>query len=185
MLASLALHKSWIVFVGTFFLGESVVLAASALAAHGSWSVIAVAGWAFAGTVASDTAWFRTARSGLGRWSSGPRAERLNRATDRLDRMTGARPHRALTFVKFIYGTRVASIAYMAVREVPLRTFVAFDSIGTAVWLAVMIPVGWMMGVGLSSLGADLRRFEWILLAMVLAAAARRGAGRWRTRPEA
>jgi membrane protein DedA with SNARE-associated domain len=176
------LHKSWIVFVGTFFLGESVVLAASALAAQGSWTAAAVAGWAFAGTLASDTIWFRTARLGLDRWSDGERAERLARATARLDRLVGEHPHRALTFIKFVYGTRIASIAYMATRNVPTRRFIAFDAIGTCLWLAVMIPIGWAIGRGLDHLGADLKEVEWIVLGIVLAAAAVRGIQRWRTR---
>lgn len=179
MFESLALHKSWIVFVGTFFLGESVVLAASALAAHGSWSVAAVAGWAFAGTVASDTLWFRTARLGLDRWSTGAKAGRLSRATVRLDRLTGDHPHRALMFVKFVYGTRIASIAYMAVRGVPAHRFVVFDAIGTCIWLAVMIPIGWAIGLGLDRLGADLKRVEWLVVGIVLVVAVGRGFRRW------
>lgn len=181
---SLALHKSWIVFVGTFFLGESVVLTASALAAQGSWSVMVVAAWAFAGTVASDTLWFRTARAGLDRWSTGKRAERLARATFRLDRLAGDHPHRALTFVKFVYGTRVASIVYMAIRQVPATTFVLFDSIGTAIWLAVMIPIGWGIGLGLDRLGADLREFEWFVIGILLVAAVVRGIRVWSKNPK-
>lgn len=183
MIASLALHKSWIVFVGTFFLGESVVLTASALAAQGSWSLVAVVGWAFAGTVTSDTMWFRTARLGLDRWSSGVRAERLARATARLDRLSGEHPHRALLFVKFLYGTRIASIAYMAIRNVPSGRFIVYDSMGTAVWLAVVVPVGWMIGHGLDRLGADIKRVEWLVLGIVLAVAAVRGIRQWRTQP--
>lgn len=181
MLSTLALHKSWIVFVGTFFLGESVVLVSAALAATGTWSVWAVVGWAFAGTVISDTAWFRTARLGLGRWTSDSgRAARLALTTRRLDRLSGAHPHRALLFVKFVYGTRIASIAYMALRQVPAGRFVVFDSIGTAVWLAVMVPLGWAIGMGAESLGADLKRFEWAILGIVLVGAAAKGYMAWR-----
>jgi len=182
VIESLALHKSWIVLVGTFFLGESVVLAASALAAHGSWSWQAVAGWAFVGTVASDSLWFRAASTGLGRWSTGDRAKQLRRATSMVDRITGAHPHRALIFVKFVYGTRIASIAYMAFRGVRPRTFVTFDAVGTLLWLAVMIPVGWAIGLGLDRLGADLRRLEWLVLGIVLAGATAQGIRRWQNR---
>ena len=185
MIGSLALHKSWIVFVGTFFLGESVVLASAALAAQGTWSVAAVAAWAFAGTVVSDSVWFRSAGLSLDRWSTGHRADRLERVTKRLDRATGAHPHRALVFVKFIYGTRIASIAYMAIRRVPLRRFVTFDSIGTMLWLAVMIPIGWGIGKGLDQLGADLKRVEWVILGAVLVAATVKGLMRWRARSKA
>jgi len=182
VIETLALHKSWIVFVGTFFLGESVVLTSSALAAHGSWSVAAVAMWAFAGTVLSDTVWFRSAAMGLDRWSAGERGERMVRLSARLDRLGGDRPYRALLFVKFVYGTRIASLAYMAARGVPLRKFVTFDAIGTGLWLAVMIPLGWLIGRGLDNLGADLKRFEGAILTVVLITAAIKGGRWWRAR---
>ncbi|MDH3306653.1 MAG: hypothetical protein OEO77_03935 [Acidimicrobiia bacterium] len=91
----------------------------------------------------SDTIWFRSAAMGMGRWQADPdRKESLGLATSRLDRLAGKRPHRALLFIKFLYGTRIASLAYMAVRNVPTRTFVLFDAAGTTLWLAVMIPIG-------------------------------------------
>lgn len=183
MLSSLALHKSWIVLLGTFFLGESVVLAASALAAQGTWSVGAVAGWAFLGTVVSDTVWFRSASAGIERWTSDAgRNARLTRTSERLDRLTGEHPHRALLFVKFVYGTRIASLVYMAIRRVETHRFVIFDSIGTTLWLAVMIPIGWAIGSGLENLGADLRKIEWLILGAVVVAAVVKGINRWRKR---
>jgi membrane protein DedA with SNARE-associated domain len=182
VIETLALHKSWIVFVGTFFLGESVVLTSSALAAHGSWSVAAVAVWAFAGTVLSDTVWFRSATIGLNRWSAGEKDERMIRLAARLDRLGGDRPYRVLLFAKFVYGTRIASLAYMAARKVPLRKFIIFDAVGTLFWLAVMIPLGWAIGRGLDNLGTDLKRLEGVILTAVLLAAAIKGGLWWRAR---
>ncbi len=180
MLSALALHKSWIVLVGTFFLGETVVLASSALAAQGSWSWQAVAGWAFLGTVVSDTVWFRSIGAGVTRLLDDQGDGKLRSAADRLERLTGEHPHRALLFVKFLYGTRIASISYMALRRVRLRTFVGFDSAGTALWLAVMIPIGWAIGRGLAALGARLRDIELAILILVLAAALVKGAISWK-----
>lgn len=179
MISALALHKSWVVFLGTFVFGESVVLASSALAAHGSWSWQAVAGWAFLGTVVSDTVWFRSAAAGIERWTVGERGARLAVAARRLDRVTGERPHRALLGVKFMYGTRVASIAYMAIRKVRLATFVTFDAVGTALWLGVMIPIGWAIGKGVDQAGVRLREVEWLVLGIIVAAAATKGARQW------
>lgn len=180
MLTSLALHKSWIVFVGTFFLGETVVLASSALAAQGSWSWQAVAAWAFLGTVVSDTVWFRSIGAGVTRLMEDREDTKLQTAARRLERLTGEKPHRALLFVKFLYGTRIASISYMAFRRVRLGTFVGFDSAGTVMWLAVMIPIGWAIGRGLEALGAQLRDIELAILLLVLAAALVKGVVGWK-----
>ncbi|MFQ5523744.1 MAG: hypothetical protein ACE5F5_09215 [Acidimicrobiia bacterium] len=183
LLSSWALHKSWVVFVGTFFLGESVVLASAALAAQGTWSVTAVAGWAFAGTIVADTVWFRSARLGIERWTTDPvRASKLAEASSRLDRVSGAHPHRALLFVKFLYGSRIASIVYMALRQVQVKRFVLFSGMGTALWLAVMIPIGWAIGMGFGNLGVDLRNVERAILGVVLAGVVVKGVTSWRAR---
>ncbi len=179
MLSTLALHKSWVIFVGTFFLGESVVLASSALAAQGSWSWQAVAAWAFLGTVVSDTFWFRSVGAGVAGLVDRRDEGRLQAAADRLERLTGEHPHRALLFVKFLYGTRIASISYMALRRVRLAKFVGFDSVGTALWLAVMIPIGWAIGRGLDRFGTRLREVEWAILGVVLLAACVKGLRSW------
>jgi membrane protein DedA with SNARE-associated domain len=50
------------------------------------------------------------------------------------------------------------------------------------VWLAVMIPLGWLIGVGLDNLGADLKRLEGVILTVVLVMAAIKGGRWWRAR---
>jgi len=56
---------------------------------------------------------------------------------------------------------------------------------GTGIWLAVMMPIGWAIGLGLNRLGADLIRVEWVVLVVLgilLVAVAGRGITRWRAR---
>ena len=54
-------YHSWIILAGTFVFGDSIVLAASGLAAHGQWPVSSVILWSFLGTLISDTMWFKLA----------------------------------------------------------------------------------------------------------------------------
>lgn len=174
---------SWWVLPGTFVLGESIVLSAAALAAQGAFPVWMVALWAFVGTVASDNVWFRV----LGRAFSAvnrkeERAERLARHVARLDRVTGDHPHRALLFVKFIYGTRILSISYLAVRKVSTRTFAIFDAVGTLIWLAVIVPVGYAGGRVLDRIGVDLRQLQVGFVVVVVLAIGLRLVAAWRTR---
>lgn len=183
MVAGLSLASWWVVFVGTFFLGESVILGAAALAAQGTSSVWSVAGWAFAGTVLSDTVWFTSAGRAVAVVNrDGERAARLARHGQRLDRWTGTHPQRALLFIKFVYGTRILSITYLAWRRVDPATFVAFDAAGTAVWLAAIVPVGFFGGRGLERAGVDLTRFEVGFAVVVVVAVVVRAAMLWRRR---
>lgn len=157
-------YQSWIILAGTFVFGDSVVLAASGLAAHGQWSVGSVILWSFLGTLISDTLWFKLADRTLQKIVSDPAREAsFVRMTDRMDRWVGESPHRGLLFVKLLWGTRTLSIVYMASREVSTRTFILFDAVGTLLWLAVLVPVGFLAGRGVANLSADLTRLEYAL----------------------
>lgn len=46
MIESILLYPSWMILFGTVLFGDSIVLAASAMAATGRWSVWAVLIWA-------------------------------------------------------------------------------------------------------------------------------------------
>lgn len=186
MLTSLITYRSWIVFVGTFFFGDSVVLAAGALAAQGHWQLPWVFAWALLGTVISDTVWFSMSGRALARIRRDPdRLARLNRVTAKLDRWVGDHPHRGLLFVKLLYGTRVLSLVYMSVRRVPTRRFVTFDAFGAMLWLAVLLPIGWFAGTQLAAMERSVPRVEVLLLVVaVLGVAARKG-WRWMRRSEA
>ena len=171
------------VFLGTVVLGESVILAAAALAAQGSWSIWSVAVAAFTGTILSDAMWFLLAGRLVDRIERDPdRSARLHRHASRLDRWTTGRPHLALLFGKFVYGTRILSIAYISVRDTHLKRFLGFDAVGTVIWLAVILPIGYAAGRGIERAGVDLTRVEPALAAVVVAAIAIRGVTEWRRR---
>ena len=118
--------------------GETVVLAAVVVATQGVWSLTDVMLWCFAGTVASDAAWFRLAGAVDERWLAERAGPRRRRVLASLRGLTGERPWAALVFIKFLYGSRFLMLVYLATRRVPLRRFLAFDALGTVLWLAVL-----------------------------------------------
>lgn len=151
MTEHLAAYPAPAIFVGALLFGETVIVPAAALAAHGRWTIPAVIGWAFAGTVTADIAWFVAANRSLGRFARDLDQRREHSdALAWLGRRAGARPARTLLFVKFVYGTRILSIAYLSSRGVSGREFVLYDAVGTAIWLAVIVPVGWLVGRGVA-----------------------------------
>lgn len=183
MLSSLIAYRSWIVFAGTFFFGDSIVLAAGALAAQGHWAVWSVFGWALLGTVMSDTLWFSMSGRTLARIRRDPeRLIRFDRLVARLDVWVGDHPHRGLLFIKLLYGTRVLSLVYMSVRAVPRRTFVLFDAIGATVWLAVLLPLGWFAGTQLAVWQRSVPKAELVLLVVVVTGFAIRKGWSWARR---
>ena len=160
----LSSYHSWIILVGTFVFGDTVVLAAAGLAAHGQWSVWAVVAWAFMGTLASDSMWFKLADRRLKRIrTDAAKLHNFERVTARLDGWVGSQPHRGLLFIKFVWGTRMLSIVYMAAKRVSFGRFFVFDTFGIVLWLAIMVPIGWFVGKGMAGLGETLTRVEYAL----------------------
>lgn len=179
----LATHHAWIVFFGAFFLGETLILTASALAAHGHFSVFAVVIWAYLGTVLSDGMWFLLARPAkLFFDRSGRGRVRYQRVLEWLDRRFGPHPERALLFIKFVYGARLATIVYLAIRRVRFRTFMGMNGAGAAPWLAAVVTVGWLAGKGLSYLGPQLSRLEYLLPLVLALALIIQGVVKWLSR---
>lgn len=162
--------------------GETVVLAAVAVAVEGGWSLAEVVAWCFLGTVASDVAWFGLARVADDRWrrrrEPGPRQQR---ALAWMREHTGERPYLALLVIKFLYGSRFLMLVYLATRRVSLRHFLLYDAIGTAVWLAVLVPLGWLLARGLVTASAA-GRLDLFALALVgVLVAWRGGVVAWRS----
>lgn len=159
--------------------GETVILAAVIVATQGEWSLTEVVLWCFVGTVASDALWFRLAGVVDARWLQRREASaRQRRAVAWLRRRTGERPHLALLFIKFLYGSRFLMLVYLATRRLSLRRFLLFDSVGAAVWLAVLVPIGWLLGHGLMTAAAA-GRLDLAIGGVVVALLVTRGTFVW------
>ncbi|MEK7540432.1 MAG: VTT domain-containing protein [Patescibacteria group bacterium] len=168
LLQSLEGLEEPIVFVGSFLFGETVILSGSYLAGQGVWSVVVVYIWALLGTLAADAAWFYLGPKGLRlmhRWEKVKHKHEAIIAA--LQRHVGDKPFLAMLFIKFLYGTRILTIIYLSSVKVRFWTFMLFDLIGTAVWLVVMVGVGWLAGKGLADVLPAVRSVEYLLTGIV------------------
>lgn len=140
------------VFAGAFFFGDSVILTAAYVAGQLSWSPIPLFLAALLGTVLSDTLWFLFGAKLLSRFND---AKFLKKEREKMSgfvqRLVGERPLPALIMVKFLYGSRVAMILYVASRGMSFATFTFFNAIGAVVWLLVFIPLGYLAGRGIGT----------------------------------
>lgn len=176
----LATHHAWPIFFAAFLFGETLIIPAAALAAHGQFSPWAVGAWAYLGTFVSDALWFRLAgiaERHLAKHEG--RLHRYQRVLAWLDRRFGTRPERALLFIKFVYGTRIATIVYLSLRKIAYRVFLALNGVGTAIWVAVVVTVGWLAGKGLEAFGPGLSRLERLLPIVFLLVLLLRGLATW------
>ncbi len=157
------------IFLGAFFFGETVILTAAFLAGQGLWGVGNVVLLSLLGTLAADTLWFLF---GKGTFRLAHRWEAYRRKfqpfVEKLDKVTGKRPFLALLFIKSLYGTRILTIIYLSARKIGLPTFLLFDALGTFLWHAVLIGVGWLAGKGVGDFSLALSGFQYALPVLLL-----------------
>lgn len=157
------------IFLGSFFFGETVILTAAFLAGEGTWSISSVFWLSLVGTVASDSIWFlfgQTFFKFTKRWEK--YQDKYQTFLIKLEKTTGQKPFLSLLFIKFLYGTRILTILYLSIRKMRYSTFLLFNTIGTTIWLLVMITIGWSAGKGLAGAGPIFSRIEYIITALIV-----------------
>ncbi|MFA6510468.1 MAG: VTT domain-containing protein [Candidatus Paceibacterota bacterium] len=162
------LYQMPALFLGSFLFGETVILAASFLSAQGFWSAWTVFFLSLLGTMSSDALWFLYGHKLLSffhRWEK--YRHHSERFLKTLERITGNHPHRALLFIKAVYGTRILTIIYLSLRKVNFGKFILFDLIGSAWWLAAITLFGWLAGKSIVNLMPFVDSLQYAALAIV------------------
>ena len=157
------------IFVGTFFFGETVVLAGIVLAAAGAVPVPALLGLCMLGTLASDLVWFFFGQRLVlfaRRWRS--LQARYERAMAAMERVDDGKKFYYLLFYKFVYGIRIVTIVFTSLRRIPLRRFLVLDAIGTAAYMSILIGVGLLLCQGATELAPAVHTLRYLLAAPVL-----------------
>lgn len=143
-------HPYFLPFFGAIFGGEETIIVISALAAStGSLSFYEVLLLAFAGTMTSDWLWFIFGEYASG-WIAKRRKihEKLNEVAAFVSRLTGRRHFLALLITKFLYGTRIIMIFYLARERMTLARFTVYNAIVTGIWAVAVCATGWAAGRG-------------------------------------
>lgn len=163
-------HAEPLIFLGAFFFGETVIITAAFLATQGVVSLEAVFLFSLAGTLVADIVWFYVGRSALTvtrRFAV--YKEKYQGFLSVLERIYGTKPFLVLLFIKFLYGTRILTILYLSMRRMRLYVFLLFDFIGTALWLAAIIALGYFVGrsVGVEGVITSVQRAEMAVLLLL------------------
>lgn len=156
------------IFIGAFFFGEAVILVAALLAQQGMWDFSTVFFVSLIATVLSDSLcfWFGYEFFFKKKWFL--RYEKKYEASIKfLDEKVKSKPYLSLLIIKFLYGTRLLTIIYLAVRQMKFIKFFLFDTLGTVVWLVVMLLIGWLAGNGIGNIFI-VGRLSKILLALIV-----------------
>lgn len=139
--------------VSVFFLGENAAVAIFALSAQGFIHPVTAVLSAFTGSILSDIFWFFIAE----RYLRHSYDEHLAKVTVKKSsrffiRLVDTHFFWALIFIKFLIGMRLVLTMYIVLKnKIPFWKKVALNATGTTLFLAVIFPIGWYLGKGISS----------------------------------
>jgi membrane protein DedA with SNARE-associated domain len=159
-------HGYWIVFLGTFFEGETILILGGIAAHSGYLKLVYVMLAAFAGSTLCDQTFFYLGRrhgaAVLARrpgWRAG--IERVDAILTRHDALM-------IMGFRFLYGLRtVAPFAIGMSSGISIRRFAAFNLLGAAIWAIAFGLAGYVLGNAVEAFVGRSRRYELILLASV------------------
>lgn len=182
VLSLLATYQLPTIFVTAFFGGEGVIMTSAFLAARGIWSIEAVFFLTLTGTVAADIVWFLFGYQILQMFGKYSKLKNYTGFEKKLNNIFGKRPFLILLFIKFLYGTRILTIVYLSYRKMSLKMFALYDTIGTMLWLAVILPIGWFAGKGVALIIPIFKKTQYALFILVLFIAVLSIVTKWITR---
>ena len=143
-------YSAAIAFLSSFFGGEGLIMALSAMAANRLIPLWVIIVFCFLGTLTADSAVFLAARTGIAARISRLRfiSTAYNNVNSVVRRVSRHSSFVTLFIAKFMYGTRMITIMIVSRERLRFHRFLAYDSIITAVWLAIVVMLGWIAGKG-------------------------------------
>lgn len=156
----------WAVFVWTFIEGESVFIAAAALAAAGlltPWKVIVVAA---CGAYIGHIVFFW-----LGRWKGVKVIEAvpfLKRHYAKANKVLDHYAHWSIFIFQYLYGTRLVAAIMFGCSSISFIRFALLQTVNCIAWALVIYTVGHLLGIAGVAI---LHRFGIVGLIVVLAIA--------------
>ena len=139
-----------VIFLGAGFGGEIAIIILAFLSAQGIFPFFPFFLVSFSALIFSDTLWFM-----LGRTRPVLKIMNHRYATNTIwviaqaiKRMSRGSNLFALIFVKFIIGTRVVLLFYFSRAGMTLKYFLSHNFVAIFIWLAIIIPIGFLSGLG-------------------------------------
>ena len=163
---------SFVEMMGAPFPAFAVFVLAGALAAAGTGSVAGSVAGAVLGAIVADLILY-----GAGRWRGRALLSALCRVTlnpdacvDRTESAFRRRRNATLLFSKFLPGVNTMVPPLAGVAALPLPRFLLLDFLGTLIWAAGGVGLGWLFGTGMASRVRAMHGFlGWAIVAGVAA----------------
>ena len=160
-------HGYWVLLIGTFLEGETILIFAGFLASQGYFNIYGIILSAFAGSFLGDQFYFYLGRV------KGPALLRFFTKLARKFRKGLRLIERYGAFVAFVsrytYGFRILLPIILGMTNLSARRFLVLNLLSAFSWAIVFSMLGYLFGKGASLFVSDLERYEPYLL-LILAA---------------
>lgn len=158
------------IILSVFFLGELAVIATFALSANGFIAPHLAMLYTFLGTILIDIFWFYVAEYVLRKkFEEKLRKKSSDKNFAFLTSLIDKHFFVILLFIKFLMGMRLILTLYIVLKtRIPFYKKIVLDSIGAVLFIAVLFPIGWSFGKGMSSLFEKSELISQILTSVTL-----------------
>jgi membrane protein DedA with SNARE-associated domain len=162
-LSALMLHyplfQYLIIFSGAAFGGEVAIFSLSFLAAQNIFPLAPFIIISFFGALSGDAVWFLLGKTKIAGKIINHRyaANTISVIMEAMARVSRGNHLLAFIFAKFLIGTRVVVILYVSKTNITLKNFVRYDLGAIFIWLVVLIPTGFLSGLGFTYISRVLK----------------------------
>lgn len=156
------------VFIGSVVEGETV-LVLGGLASHQGYLFLPyVFLFSLAGAIIGDFGWFFVGRM----WGERilARYPRFKQWTSRMTKAIHKRPGTLSFLLRFLYGLRHIVPFSIGMSDISSKRFFVLNAAGAFVWGAVMVGLGYFLGIAIETLIGRLRRIEFVLVVIIVLA---------------
>ncbi|MBN9463140.1 MAG: DedA family protein [Burkholderiales bacterium] len=174
-------HGYWLLALGCFLEGETILVLAGFAAHQGYLSLSTVMLVAALAASAGDQCFFWLGRRhGAELFRRFPKvaahAPKVHALLQRYDSWL-------IVGLRFAYGLRIAGPLVLGAAEIPAARFTLFNLFGAALWAGAIGTAGWFLGAAAQRVLGELRHAEsWLFAAIVAAGACSWLYHRWRRR---
>lgn len=138
------------IFLGAALGGEIALFTMSFLAAQKVLSPFALVIFSFLGTLSSDSIWFLLGRTEIAQKIISHRYAHstISIIAEAVRRVSRGSHLLMLVFAKFLVGTRIVMLLLVSKTVFSFYKFICYNAVATLAWLLVVIPTGFLSGLG-------------------------------------
>ena len=161
----LAEYGLWLVLIGTFLEGETIVIVAGFASHQGLFDPVHVAALAALGSFCCDQMWFFIAR----KFGHRPVIQRMKHrpAFERALHFLERHPTAFIFSFRFVYGIRNVSPAVIGLSEIDAHKFFVLNALAAMLWATAFTSIGYVFSNSIEELLGDLHRLEYTALAII------------------